>query len=111
MAGPVIQTSAIPQQSAWFLQRGSGTTNTDPQTQVDGPAMNAYVAVTSDTTALPTNSIGIIMDATGAMRATLVGGTQVTFTSGMLAAGVVHPLCLSQIWATGTGTQHIMVLY
>ena len=51
MAGPVIQTSAIPQQSAWFLQRGSGTTNTDPQTQVDGPAMNAYVAVTSDTTA------------------------------------------------------------
>lgn len=51
---------------------------------------------------------GILVGSSGSLKATLVSGTVVTFPS--LAAGVIHPVCATRIWATGTSATSIVAV-
>lgn len=46
---------------------------------------------------------GISFAVAGALKITTTGGNTVTITSGALAAGVIHPIGIVKVFATGTG--------
>jgi hypothetical protein len=46
---------------------------------------------------------GISFAVAGALKITTTGGETVTITSGALAAGVIHPIGIVKVFATGTG--------
>lgn len=50
---------------------------------------------------------GIAFGGAGALKITTVGGNTVTIDSGVLAAGVIHPIGIVKVFATGTGATNI----
>lgn len=78
---------------------------------IRGQIINSAVAVTpSDTVDLVGgNTFGLYVGATGDVKAVLPDGVAVTFVD--LAAGVVHPLCVKRVFATGTAATSIVACY
>jgi hypothetical protein len=78
----------------------------------DQPASNAF-AITPDNDApddWPAIPRGIILGGgDGSLRVRMAGGDVVTFTG--LALGVIHPLRVRQVYATGTGSTDIVGVY
>lgn len=75
------------------------------------PAAYAEAVNISSTDHTPTKPIrGVVMDAVGALKVDLVEASAITFQSGMLAAGIIHPLQITKVYKTGTGTQNIKLL-
>lgn len=77
-----------------------------------GHAMHSAMAVTpSDTADLPNVSRGIYVGGqAGNLRVNLADdSTAIQFTS--LAVGVVHPLAVKRVFATGTSATGIIALY
>lgn len=82
--------------------------------RVDPSAQGAITVTTSDTVnlAFPTGTTytrGVYVAVTGALKADMADGTTATFTG--LAAGIVHPLGVKRIYATGTTATGILALY
>jgi hypothetical protein len=72
------------------------------------PGTDIVAVAKSDTVADPNGPFrGLVMDAVGAVKLTMASGQARTIPSGVLAAGVIHPLRFSRVWSTGTGTQTI----
>lgn len=72
------------------------------------PAVTAFVITPADDADLATPTRGISFAGAGALKVTTVDGTTVTIPSGALAAGVVHPLAVKRVFATGTGATNIV---
>ena len=61
-----------------------------------------------DTTDIPVASRGVNVAGAGSLRVTTVGGDTETIH---VAAGIVFPLRVQRIWATGTTATGIVVMY
>lgn len=71
------------------------------------PAENGETVVPNDAVDFaPTR--GVYVGATGNLRVLFVGGTVVTFVD--IAAGYVHPLQITRVYATGTTATSVVVL-
>ena len=73
------------------------------------PAIDGQAVVPSNTALLTQVSRAIYVGAAGDISAELASGTQVTFTA--VPAGMILPLRLSKIRATGTTAQNIVALW
>lgn len=81
----------------------------------DDAAISCYLVTPSDTNYLadasdnPVCSRGISFGTAGTLKVEFVGGLVVTIPDGALAAGVIHPLKVVQVWSTGTTATDIVV--
>lgn len=82
---------------------------TDRKQEVDAGPISYAVAVTpSDDTDLTSACRGIYVGGTGNVKATLVGGEDITFVA--LVAGVLHGIRATRIWSTGTTATSIVAV-
>lgn len=77
--------------------------------QITSPAMGASAITPSDSVDLVKSARGVYVGATGDLKVTLFGGSAATFVG--LAAGMIHPIACTRIWATGTTATSIVALY
>lgn len=77
---------------------------------VTGPAVHAVAITPNNSTDLVTATRGVYVGVSGDLKVDMVGGeTAITFTG--LAAGVIHPLRVTRIYATGTTATNIVSVY
>lgn len=69
---------------------------------VVAPLDHLAIVTPSDSVDLSHVSRALYLSAVGAVKLTTVGGETVTIASGVLAAGVLHPIRATRIFATGT---------
>lgn len=75
---------------------------------VMAPADDTIPVAKSDTVADPNGPFrGILLDAAGTVKLTTIAGTDRTYISGELTAGMIHPIRFTRVWTTGTGSQGI----
>lgn len=74
-----------------------------------GPLMHLAAVTPSDSADLVHVSRVIFLGAAGAIQLTTEGGETITLASGVLAAGVPHPIRATRIWATSTTATPIVV--
>jgi hypothetical protein len=79
-----------------------------PDDNVRDPAAHAVIAVPSDTQDLAEASRALLIGASGDLRVTTVGGETLTFP---VLAGLLLPLMVARIHATGTTAAPVMVLW
>lgn len=72
------------------------------------PARRAALVTPADGADLDFVTRGISFAAAGALKITTVGGDTLIIPSGALAAGIMHPIFASRIWATGTAATGIV---
>lgn len=72
-------------------------------------AKTCALVTPSDAADLTFVSRAISFGTAGALRITTEAGDDVTIPSGALAAGVLHPIGASRIWATGTTAASIVI--
>ncbi len=77
-------------------------------TPPNGPAVGASAIAPSDANTIPVTR-GIYVGTAGDLKADFVNGGTVTLKG--LAAGIVHPLRLTRVYATGTSAADIVGLY
>jgi hypothetical protein len=73
------------------------------------PADSAFVITPSDTENLEQVTRGLYVGVAGDVRAVTAAGNTITFTA--LAAGIVHPLRIRQVTASGTTAESILGVY
>jgi len=71
-------------------------------------AVGSIVVTPSDSTVLETTS-GLYLGTSGDVAVTMKDGTNVIFKS--LAAGVVHPICVTKVKPSGTTATNILAVY
>lgn len=76
---------------------------------LDSPGAHAFAVTPDDEADLPFVTRGIYVGGTGALHVTMLGGEEATFVA--LAAGVIHPIRASRIWADGTAATAILGIY
>jgi hypothetical protein len=69
------------------------------------PAEHAFAITPQDGVNLPVPTRGVYVGTGGDLRVRMVDGGDVMFIN--LAAGIIHPLCIIQVWATGTTADDI----
>lgn len=74
-------------------------------------ASYAALVTPSNTEDLTAVTRGISFAAAGALKVDLVGGDTITIPSGALAAGIIHPLMVTRVYATGTGATGIVAYW
>lgn len=77
------------------------------KTGLDSPAVQLHAVTPSDTADLPSASRGINVATSGIVKITTVGGTTGAI---YVVAGVVFPVRVTRVWATGTTATGIMAL-
>lgn len=78
------------------------------------PAMNCALVTPDDDTDLTTASRGIAFGGVGDLQVIMLGDnteTPITIPSGVLAAGLIHPLCVSRVCEDGTTATDIYVFW
>jgi hypothetical protein len=74
------------------------------------PAANAAAITPNNGADLAANTRGLYVGVSGDVKVDMVtGGTGITFVS--LAAGIVHPLQVKRVYATGTTATSIVAVY
>ena len=76
---------------------------------LESPGRHAIAVTPSDSVTLAHASRGIYIGGAGDLKVITVGGETVTFAS--MAAGIVYPICVTQVLATGTTATGIVALY
>ena len=76
---------------------------------VEAPVSFAAAVTPDDSNDLTNVTRGVYVGASGNVKVDLLGGSTVTFSG--LAAGVVHPLRVTRIYATGTTATGILALW
>jgi hypothetical protein len=74
------------------------------------PADHVALVTPSDTADIPATR-GVSVATAGDMKVTTVGGETVVIPSGALAAGIVHPIRVTRVWATGTAAVGIVAYW
>ncbi len=75
------------------------------------PAKNYLPVTPNDDTDLTHVSRGVIIGVAGALKVDMLGNGTQTIPSGQLAVGVIHPLQVTRIYATGTGASNIGIVW
>lgn len=83
-------------------------TETNPLAVSGSVAKKSVVVTPSDATVL-TATKGIYIGVAGDVAVTMADGTQVTFVG--LAAGLIHPLSVTKVKATGTTATSVLAVY
>lgn len=73
------------------------------------PIAGAVAVAPSDATDLDKTTRGLYVGTAGNVKTTLKSGDVVTFKN--LAAGIVHPIRVSRVWATGTTAADVVGVY
>lgn len=77
---------------------------------VEASAQKAVTITPNDTTSLTGGATkGLYLGASGNVAVTMADGSNVTFTA--LASGVVHPISVTKVKATGTTATNIIAVY
>lgn len=79
-----------------------------PDDNVRDPAAHAVIAVPSDTQDLEQASRALLIGSSGDLVVTTVGGETLGFP---VSAGMVFPLMVSRVHATGTTATPVVVLW
>lgn len=89
----------------------SATGKVIPKTEVaNGSAKKATAVTPNDTTNLSGGATkGLYLGASGNVVVTMADGTDATFTA--LASGVIHPISVLKVKATGTTATSILAVY
>lgn len=74
-----------------------------------GPAENAFDVTPNDSADLSQFTRGLYLGNAGDVKVDTIGGDTVTFTS--LSAGVIHPIRVARVYATGTTATNIIGVY
>lgn len=69
------------------------------------PAEHAFVITPADGVNLPAPTRGVYVGSFGDLRVRMVDGADIMFVG--LTAGIIHPLRIIQVWATGTTADDI----
>jgi len=77
----------------------------------EGPMLGGAPITPSDSADLPRVTRGIIITVAGTLKVDLVDGSTISFLSGSLAIGVIHPLAVRRVYSTGTGATGIFGVY
>ena len=78
--------------------------------QINGPIESGFAVTPDDNNDLTYQTRYLYAGVSGDVKATLAhDGSTVVFKS--LAAGVLHPIAVSRVWATGTTATNILGLY
>ena len=86
--------------------------NINESSAVTYPASALVAAAKSDTTNQPAGtSRGIVFGGAGAIKIRCYDDTDVTLPSGVLSAGVIHPIQVKRVWNTGTAATDIWLVY
>lgn len=72
------------------------------------PAYHAALITPDNDNDLSIATRGISFGTAGALKVDMVGGETVTIPSGALAAGIIHPIRVTRVYATGTGASDIV---
>jgi hypothetical protein len=75
------------------------------------PAHHCALVTPHDVNELEIATRGLSFAAAGALKVKTVGGETVVIPSGSLAAGIVHPLRVVQVFATGTDATDIVAFW
>jgi hypothetical protein len=78
---------------------------------LESTGQGAFAITPHDSNNLTTSTRGICFATAGALKVRLADGNDVTFTSGALAAGIIHPLRVIRVWSTGTTAASIFGVY
>lgn len=73
------------------------------------PAAGGFAVTPSDSAPLANAARGIYVGGTGDLKVDLAGGATLTFAA--LAAGVLHPLQVRKVYATGTTATNIVAVF
>lgn len=73
------------------------------------PAEHAIAVVPSDVNNLARLTRGVYVGATGNLHVLMGSGQEITFTD--IAAGVIHPIEIIRVYATGTTATNIVALW
>jgi hypothetical protein len=73
------------------------------------PAQSAAAITPNDSTALTQTTRGVYVGAAGNLKVDMADSSTVTFTG--LAAGMVHPIAVKKVYATGTTATGIIGVY
>lgn len=76
---------------------------------LESPATKAFAVTPADGADLAEVTRGIYVGGSGTLKVDMADVGTVTFTA--LAAGVVHPLRVKKVYATGTDATTIIALY
>lgn len=73
-------------------------------------AKDGMAITPSDSTDLMMSpTTGLYVGVTGDVKVTLYSGAVITLTS--LASGIIHPIAVRRVWATGTSATNILAVY
>lgn len=72
------------------------------------PATVVFLITPNDSVDLTQRTRGISFGAVGALKIIDGVGNTVTIPSGSLAAGVIHPICATRVYSTGTAATNIV---
>ena len=72
------------------------------------PVDNAFEITPADATDLEKTTRGLLVGVSGNVDVTMAGGQRVTIG---LAAGVIHPLAVTIVWAAGTTATGVVGFY
>lgn len=75
---------------------------------LNSPPSNLIAVTPSDSTDLPHVSRGLNVAQSGTVRVTTLGGTTADIT---IVAGIVMPLRVARVWASGTTATGIVALF
>lgn len=76
--------------------------------EVTAPADNIFLITPNNDSDLGQLTRGIAFAAAGTLRVTTVANEDVTIPDGALAAGIIHPIRVRKVWATGTSATGIV---
>lgn len=78
---------------------------------VESPASNIALVTPHDTNELGYATRGISFGTAGALKVKTRGGQTVTIPDGALAAGIIHPIEVVQVFDTGTDADGIVAYW
>lgn len=82
-----------------------------PAGGMEVPAPHVALVTPDDSNDLTNASRAVSFAAAGALKVTTVGGETVVIPSGALAAGVMHAIAVTRVWAAGTTATSIVAYW
>src|SRR2546430_6186039 len=95
----------------YVVQVGAGTTTTDPTYSGEFAAVHVASTVGSDSVDLTSPCRGISFGGAGTLKITTLGGETISFASGDLATGTIHPISAKRIFLTGTSATGLWIYW
>jgi hypothetical protein len=80
----------------------------DDRSSLESPASHVFLITPNDGADLTTNIRAIAFATAGTLKITTLGGETVTIPSGVLAPGIIHPIRVKRVYATGTTVTNIV---